>query len=475
MPEEPALARHARQTRVVVVGGGIAGLVAARECAKVGLAVTLVESSDRLGGTIAHAEVDGIRVDTGADRWAASSPEMRALISDVGLDAEAVAPAPGARWISGLPSGAAPLPALSVLGIPANPWGDEARRFIGWAGAWRAYLDRLRPPLTIGHEQSLGDLARTRMGARVVDLMVAPLSRGTFGVAPDDVDVGIAAPGLSTALTRTGSLAAAVAELAADAPEVPVRSLRGGLHALVDAIETQLRELGAAVRVGTRATAITTRDGGGWRVAVTGEDPATDEPESLDADIVIVAADGPGARRLLASAVPLPEWDGGDAIDVVTMIVDAPALDDAPRGHEVHARDGSASAVQADAVWTWLRARLPGGTHLLRVTLPSRAEAGADRTGDALAAAARLYDLDPAALDVRDAVTVRRWRAEPASVRGHRARADEVRAAVAARRGVAVVGAWLAGSGLARTVADSIAEADRVRSDALWRGTDIDA
>ncbi|HIE60910.1 MAG TPA: FAD-dependent oxidoreductase [Microbacterium sp.] len=60
------LVEHARSEHVVVVGAGIAGLVAALECAKVGLQVTLVEASERLGGAIARAEVAGIAVDLGA-------------------------------------------------------------------------------------------------------------------------------------------------------------------------------------------------------------------------------------------------------------------------------------------------------------------------------------------------------------------------------------------------------------------------
>ena len=42
-----------RTTRVVVIGGGIAGLTAAREAADTGFDVHLVEQSDRLGGWLA--------------------------------------------------------------------------------------------------------------------------------------------------------------------------------------------------------------------------------------------------------------------------------------------------------------------------------------------------------------------------------------------------------------------------------------
>ena len=47
---------------------------------------------------------------------------------------------------------AAALPDDSVLGIPENMFSDASRRILGTGGAWRAYVDRLRPPLTIGHE-----------------------------------------------------------------------------------------------------------------------------------------------------------------------------------------------------------------------------------------------------------------------------------------------------------------------------------
>src|SRR5690606_22652095 len=98
----------------------------------------------------------------------------------------------------------------------ANPFADDVRRIIGWGGAWRAYVDRLRPPLTIGQERSLGALVTKRMGAKVRDLLVAPVTAGVYSADPDDVDTDVAAPGLNEALTRTGSLSGGVAQLLAE-------------------------------------------------------------------------------------------------------------------------------------------------------------------------------------------------------------------------------------------------------------------
>ena len=53
--------------RVVVVGGGLAGMAAAARLAKARYAVTLYERSDRLGGRwAARSLLDGVLVDDGA-------------------------------------------------------------------------------------------------------------------------------------------------------------------------------------------------------------------------------------------------------------------------------------------------------------------------------------------------------------------------------------------------------------------------
>ncbi len=227
------LVRHAHETRVVVVGGGVSGLIAARECAKVGLQVTVLEASDVFGGVLRTAEVGGIVLDVGAESYATRGGIVRGLLGELGLADAVVTPNPAGAWVAGVPGvGAAPLPKGGVLGIPDNPFDPAVRRIIGWSGAWRAYVDRLRPPLTIGHTLSLGKLVRSRLGARVLDRLVAPVTSGVYSARPDDIDVDLAAPGLNAALTRTGSLTGAVAELRArrvstrpaDAPasDVPV-------------------------------------------------------------------------------------------------------------------------------------------------------------------------------------------------------------------------------------------------------------
>ena len=60
--------------RVVVVGGGITGLATARFLGQAGVAVTLLEAADRLGGKIRTLELDGVPVEAGPDTLLARVP-----------------------------------------------------------------------------------------------------------------------------------------------------------------------------------------------------------------------------------------------------------------------------------------------------------------------------------------------------------------------------------------------------------------
>lgn len=480
----PELAARAAQQHVVVVGGGIGGLVAARECAKVGMRVTLLEASEALGGSIRTAELDGITVDVGAESFATRGGHVRALVDELGLADAVVPPQGGGAWLSGIPDAPdAPLPKGSLLGIPANPFQDDVRRIIGWRGAWRAYLDRLRPPLTIGHERSLGKLVGSRMGARVRDRLVAPVTAGVYSADPDEVDTDVAAPGLNAALTRIGSLTGAVGLLAAErkgaAPGAAVLGLVGGMGRLVEALRADLAAYGVDVRTGTAVTRID-RDGEAWTVEI---QPPVDDPDAeaetlLTASAVVVATAEPSARHLIDRHVAgLGDAGAAPEIEIVTLLLDAPELDAAPRGSGVLTVPGSHTAkalTHSTVKWAWVR-EAAEGRHLVRVSFGSQGEpaATADLDDDAAAAlalseASALLGVTLSEPQLIAAHRARYVQAQPTSLIGATERRAAVRAAVAAVPGLAVVGAWVAGTGLAQVIPDALAEADRLRAGLLW-------
>lgn len=515
-PSEPHtadLAATAALRHVVVVGGGIGGLIAARECAKVGMRVTVLEAADQLGGALARADLDGVTVDSGAESYATRGGHVRKLIEELGLADRIVTPNPAGAWLVGVPGvDAAPLPKGGILGIPANPFADDVRRIIGWGGAWRAYVDRLRPPLTIGQERSLGTLVAKRMGAKVRDLLVAPVTAGVYSADPDDVDTEVAAPGLNEALTRTGSLSGGVGQLLAErsdratkAPGSAVEGLSGGMGGLVDALAADLAELGADLRVSAAVTAVA-RAADGWKVefragADEGADAATlaaptsdadtntdaaqraasdaESMETVSADAVIIATAEPAARALLAPHIA--EIGAGAAasprIEIVSLLLDAPALDAAPRGSGVLTVPGSHTAkalTHATAKWGWLR-EAAGTRHVVRVSFGAQGEPAAtaalDDDGAARLALGEAAALLGVALPESALVAAHRARftqSQPASLIGAGERRRRARAAVQKIDGLGVVGAWLSGTGLAQVIPDAVAEADRVRRALLW-------
>lgn len=122
-----------------------------------------------------------------------------------------------------------PQPEPEVLGIPAVPMASEAIALIGSGAATRAYLDRVKPLLTVGKTRALGRLVRTRMGATVLDRLVEPQVFDRYGISADEVDAAIAAPGLNEALSRAGALSSAVLAYSERhvARETRVASIRG--------------------------------------------------------------------------------------------------------------------------------------------------------------------------------------------------------------------------------------------------------
>ncbi|TDW30277.1 protoporphyrinogen/coproporphyrinogen oxidase [Cryobacterium psychrophilum] len=492
---------------VVVIGGGIAGLVAARACARLGLGVTIIEAADAVGGPVAGHEIAGLRLDSGAESFAVRGGTVAAFVEELGLTEEIVAPNPAGAWLH-LPalkadqgSVSVPLPQAGVLGIPGSPLAEDVRRVIGWGGALRAYLDRLMPVLTIGREHSLGDLVGKRMGRRVLERLVEPVASGVYTTSSRDLEIDVVAPGLNRALTTTGSLSGAVLALRSGAPAGSmVGGLRGGMSRLPAALLADLEHFGAVIETGRAATSLVRIDATadseqGWAITLAPTDAdsvetATDSaPDPADAErtarFVIVATQGRQALRLLAplgvahDALSELEWPGPTAVTLATLVLDAPELDAHPRGTGVlvaaEATDVAAKALtHVTAKWSWVAAAAGPGRHVVRLSY--------GRVGQANPAEG-VTDEDLEALALRDASVLlgtslsagmvrgfarTEWRdaISPATI-GAPERVTSVREALSDTPGLEVTGAWLAGTGLASVIPDALAAAGRIRQASL--------
>ena len=460
---------HARP-HVAVVGGGISGLVAARELARAGAAVTVIERDEHLGGRVRGAALCGAPFDVGAEAFATRGGAVEALVSDLGLTTHIVHPARLGSWVV-TAEGARPLPPGGAVGIPVRPLSAEARAHLGLRGAVRAAVEPLLRRDRAGSAASdvpetLGALVRRRLGERVLDRLVRPIALGVYSTDPDRLELS-AVPGLAAAYARTGSLVRAARQLRDASAHAggAVAALAGGMTALTGALVADVRDRGVEIRTGTRVVELTRG---------VSEHPAApgrrSEPQwmlrdsvgktILRCDAVLLAVPESVAATLLAERTPPPrEHD----IEVVALAVADTRLDAAPRGTGALVADGAGIAAKAlthvTAKWPDRAATVPAGTHVLRLSY-GRAGVAPETAG--------LSDTETLGLACRDAslilgvpidsAAVRDWVRQPWIVGAPPGPTPRL----LPPPGVDVAGDWVSGTGLASVVPGARAAAARL-------------
>jgi oxygen-dependent protoporphyrinogen oxidase len=286
---------------VAVVGGGISGLAAAWRlgAALPGADVVVYEGAPDVGGKLRLGSVAGIPVDVGAEAMLARRPEGLTLAREAGLADAVVAPLTTAAAIRA--GGAVhPMPARTMLGIPADAAAVRASGVLSEAALRRIVAEPSGPPLPpLTADTAVGTLVRDRLGNEVVDRLVDPLLGGVYAGRADELSLRATMPALAAHLAGGGSLvaaAAAVADTGTRAPsgEPVFASLAGGLGTLPRALVSSGR-----FRVRTSATVRSiTRTADGFRLVV----GAVPVAEAVDADAVVVVPDS------MSSSVSCALW-----------------------------------------------------------------------------------------------------------------------------------------------------------------------
>jgi oxygen-dependent protoporphyrinogen oxidase len=452
---------------VLVVGGGISGLAAARALARDGIEVTLVEVGTRLGGKVATERVDGFVIERGPDSFLATRPAAVTLARDVGLGDQLVGTRdPRAVFIRHR-GRLVPMPEGLGLVLPTRAMPFARTRLFSIPEKLRMAKDVLWPRILPDDDIAVGTFLRDRLGSPLVERLAGPLVGGVYGTPIDELSLDAVVPTLRTAERDHRSLLFAGladgrrmrAAMAARPPGAKglgaFVSLAPGMDTLIDALAASLDGLGGTVRTGI---GVRTLLRAGTSVTARFTDGSTD---SFDG--VVIAAPAPVAATLLADEVPgatsaLSRIPHGTSI-LVTLAYPRDRVSHPLVGHGYLVPAAEGGAISA-CTWTsekW-SGRAPAGTILLRMFV--RDEGAWTSLPDAELVAAARADAERTLGITGEPLLVRvgRWTGSmPRYTVGHLARVAAIDEAMTAWPAVVLAGSSYRGVVLPDCVTGSLA------------------
>ena len=433
--------------RVAVVGGGVAGLTAAYELGQAGVDVLVLEGSDRVGGKLRLAEVDGVTLDVGAEALLARRSEATDLCAAIGLGDAIVHPATlsAAIWTR---DALRPMPP-TVMGIPADIDALMASGIVE------------RPPVSRpapapADDVSVGEFVRDRVGEEVLERLVEPLLGGVYAGHADALS--LAAAGAPILALGDDLLAGAAAAKATPDGGPVFAGLDGGVGRLPSALA---EASGAEIRTEAVVRDIQ-RTEAGWALRLVGGEE--------NADAIVLAVPAPAASRLLADTAPEAAFELADltyaSMAIVTFVVDGD-VELTGSGFLVPPVDGTVikGSTFSSQKWSWLAA---SGRTALRASVGRAGDTALLHQDDATVAAAALADLRSAVGHLPEPAQwhVQRWGgALPQYEVGHLDRIGVVDRAIAAEPGLEVCGAAYRGVGVPAVIASAQGAVRRLLTD----------
>jgi len=284
--------------RIVIIGGGISGLAAAHRVLEFNPAarVTILEASDRLGGTIHTEHRDGFLIERGPDSFISEKPHALALAKRLGIESQLIQTNETYRRSFIVRDGRLrAVPEGFQLMAPSRLWPFITSDIFSLAGKARMAADLFLPRRSTNgtNDESLASFVRRRLGSEALARMAQPMVGGIYTADPETLSLRATLPRFLEMERKHRSLILAMARQGraqktgtSGARYSLFLSFDRGMQVLVDT----LTRMNADFRVKTRAQRLTFDQG--WRIN-------TDQNEEFEADAVCLAVPAYVAASLL--------------------------------------------------------------------------------------------------------------------------------------------------------------------------------
>ncbi len=282
--------------RLIVVGGGIAGLAAAYFASRdhPDWQITLLEAGDRWGGKIATERVpfaDGqFVIEGGPDTFLATKPWGVALCRELGMSERLQGTNPRQKNTYVLHRGRLePLPDGLAMMLPGKVMPMLTTRLLTWPQKMRLGLDFILPVKPGDEDESLGAFISRRLGRAAYENLIEPLMSGIYAGDGDQLSLLSTFPYLRDLERKYGSLARGAMTMyrqrvakgkATQGSRSAFLTPTTGLAEMVEALEKELIARGVDLRLNAPARQVT-RQGTTWRVEL--------DDGVLEADALILA------------------------------------------------------------------------------------------------------------------------------------------------------------------------------------------
>jgi protoporphyrinogen/coproporphyrinogen III oxidase len=364
--------------RLIVIGGGIAGLSAAYYAYKKipNVHVTLLDSGPQWGGKIITDRVpfEGghFIIEGGPDTFLATKPWGVALCKELGLGERLHGTNPNRKSTYVLNKGRLlPLPEGLAMMIPSDIPSILRSGLISWLGKARMGLDFIKPAKPVNGDESLGAFVSRRLGREAYESLIEPLMSGIYAGDGDQLSLASTFPFLRDLETKYGSLARGALQMRKQSNGKAVQGSRSafltpttGLSEMVEALLENLSSHNADLRLNSRVVNITQR--------YVGFEVQLEDGTILESDFLILATPAYISGQLLAALNPQLGFILQSIPYVSTATISlAYRLADVPRdldgyGYVIPRREGRKALA---CTWTSTKFphRAPDGYALIRV------------------------------------------------------------------------------------------------------------